>query len=677
MTTEDKILGIVRAMGDALRPPERMTVSQCAERYRWLSPEASIAQKWQTWPFQREPMDACGSDDPCDHVVICAASQLLKTEVILNAITRAVICDPGPIAIFEPGGRDADTLSKDRITPMIRDCAALREKISEAKSRDSSNTIEQKAFPGGTLYILGAGSASNLAQRPIRYLFRDECDRWLKNVDNEGSPFALSERRTTRFWNRKIVDTSSPTDAKGFISEQFLLSDQRYWHVPCPGCGGVQKFAWGGVTWGQPAEGAIWEVIGGGRPERIAIEDAHYLCAHCNKLIPHSCKGQMNEAGRYIAANPGSKTKGFHANALCYPIRSWGHYAQEFEEKKNSATEYRSFVNTVLAEVYDEPGEKPNWEILRARTKPYELCSAPDAVLPEGVLFLTAGIDVQRGRGVGGGWAEAYVWGWGRNKRSWLINHERINGQISDADVQARLSKFLFEDTYRTASGLTVQIEKAAIDSGEASAVVYEWARRQPHGRVMVVKGSDNGDRLLGIPRRVDINRAGKTIKKGISLYMVNVSMAKREFYAWLLAEPIGDIPAFGAVSLPADVSDDVLQQLTIEEWRVTMNRNGFVNGHWYLPEGARNEALDCRNYARAAAADIGMDRYRERDWAARESMMGVSTSTVTVINPVNVVELPPVVEQQEAAAVTPQSQPQSQRRAAPWIQRKPGFWDR
>ena len=40
-----------------------------------------------------------------------------------------------------------------------------------------------------------------------------------------------------------------------------------------------------------------------------------------------------------------------------------------------------------------------------------------------------------------------------------------------------------------------------------------------------------------------------------------------------------------------------------------------------------RNEALDCRVYARAAAARVGIDRFQEKHWRVVAERMGVPVS--------------------------------------------------
>ena len=68
----------------------------------------------------------------------------------------------------------AKRLSKQRPSDMIDQTPALRERISEARSRDSGNTLLSKEFPGGVLILAGANSASGLRSMPARYLFLDE-----------------------------------------------------------------------------------------------------------------------------------------------------------------------------------------------------------------------------------------------------------------------------------------------------------------------------------------------------------------------------------------------------------------------------------------------------------------------------------------------------------------------
>jgi phage terminase large subunit GpA-like protein len=112
--------------------------------------------------------------------------------------------------MVQPTVEMAEAFSKDRVAPMIRDTPVLRE-IFTSKSRDSGDTILQKAFPGGRLNMTGANAPATLASRPIRIVLCDEVDRFPASAGTEGDPVSLAEKRTTTFWNRKIGLVSTPT----------------------------------------------------------------------------------------------------------------------------------------------------------------------------------------------------------------------------------------------------------------------------------------------------------------------------------------------------------------------------------------------------------------------------------------------------------------------------------
>lgn len=152
-----------------LAPPPNMTVSQWADKYRRLSSESSAEPgRWRTSkaPYQREIMDAV-CDMRVQKVVIMSAAQIGKTDaLILNPIGYYMHYDPSPIMVMQPTIQMAETFSKDRLSPMLRDTPVLRDKVND-KSRNSGNTILQKIFPGGHVTMVGANSPSSLASRPI------------------------------------------------------------------------------------------------------------------------------------------------------------------------------------------------------------------------------------------------------------------------------------------------------------------------------------------------------------------------------------------------------------------------------------------------------------------------------------------------------------------------------
>ncbi len=191
MNAEELIRDVVRLWA----PPPQLTVSEWADRFRYLSSESAAEHgKWLTLPFQREPFDSI-SDPRVYRTVIKSATQMLKTVAIENGIGYFSHQDPGPILVLQPRDADAKAFSKERIAPMIRDTPVLRNIYADSKSRVSNNTIEEKLFPGGMLAITSAGSPGNLARRAIRFLFCDEVDKYPATAGSEGNPVSLARKR--------------------------------------------------------------------------------------------------------------------------------------------------------------------------------------------------------------------------------------------------------------------------------------------------------------------------------------------------------------------------------------------------------------------------------------------------------------------------------------------------
>jgi hypothetical protein len=237
----------VRAALKVLTPPPELTISDWADANRRLSSEASAEPgRWRTSraEYQRGIMDAI-SDARVETVVVMSSSQTGKTEAQLCAVGYHIDRDPAPIMVVMPTERDAETWSKDRFSPMARDTPCLVGKIADPKSRDGTNKILHKRFPGGHLTIVGANAPSGLASRPIRLLFCDEVDRYPFSAGAEGDPVNLAKKRTVTFWNRKIVLVSTPTiRGASRIETAYAESDQRQFRVPCPECGTEQVLRW-------------------------------------------------------------------------------------------------------------------------------------------------------------------------------------------------------------------------------------------------------------------------------------------------------------------------------------------------------------------------------------------------------------------------------------------------
>jgi phage terminase large subunit GpA-like protein len=238
---------------DGLRPEADLTVSQWADKYRMLSSKASAEPgPWRTnrTPYLQEPMDALSSNSTIQRGVLMFAAQTGKTEAGSNWLGYVIAHAPGPMLCVQPTVEMAKRLSKQRLESMITETSVLSEKIAPSRSRDSGNTMFSKEFPGGMMLLTGANSATGLRSTPCRYIFCDEVDAFPLDVDGEGDPVSLAEKRATTFARRKILLTSTPT-VKDFsrIESEYNRSDQRRFYVPCPACGVMQWLKWSQLKW--------------------------------------------------------------------------------------------------------------------------------------------------------------------------------------------------------------------------------------------------------------------------------------------------------------------------------------------------------------------------------------------------------------------------------------------
>jgi phage terminase large subunit GpA-like protein len=610
------LTALQETMRERMKPPPKLTVSQWADRYRKLSAEAS-AEPGQWITARNEPMrgvmDAV-SDPLVVQVTVMSSAQVGKTETLSNILGYHIAQDPAPILFVQPTLNMAETYSKDRLAPMVRDTPALSGKIADSKSRDSNNTLLKKNFPGGHVTLTGANSPADLASRPIRVVLLDEVDRYPPSAGSEGDPVNLAIKRTTTFWNKKILLTSTPT-VKGVsrIEMAWEASDQRRYHVACPDCQGEQHLKWAQVHWpeGQPLA-------------------AEYACEHCGSLWGDAARWRALKTGRWIASAPFNGNAGFHLNEIYSPWVRLGDMARGFLDAKKSPETLKTWVNTSLGESFEETGEKVDDNALASRGEDW------NGKAPAGVLVVTAGIDVQDDR------FEVERVGWGVDEESWSLEHRVIYGDPSAPAIWAELDAYLAETT-PTADGRTLAISASAIDSGgHHTQAVYKFAKDRAKRRVWAIKGMP-GKRPVW-PPKASKNNIGK-----VNLFLVGVDSAKDSIYSRLrIAEP-----GPGYSHFPKGRDPSYFAQLTAETV-VTKYVKGFPARVWQKRPGARNEALDCRVYAYAALQSLNVKWGRELEKRARHAVPTVAATPLQA----SVVEFIP--EPAPTTESVPQTAPKS-----------------
>ena len=596
--TAEEIYAAAAAAG--ARPDPLLTISQWADQYRTLSGRASAEPgPWRTdrTPYLREIMDCLSPSSPIERTVFMKGAQIGGTECGNNWIGYVVHQAPGPMMSVQPTVEMAKRNSKQRIDPLIEESEVLRNLVRDPRSRDSGNTVLQKEFPGGVLVMTGANSAVGLRSMAARYLFLDEVDAYPGDVEGEGDPINLALARTRTFARRKIFLCSTPKiTGLSRIEAAYEESDKRQYWVPCPICFEYQVLKFAQLRWpkGQP-------------------EQAVYVCEHCGQEIRNHQKHWMLPRGQWRASAQGDgKTAGFHLSSMYSPVGwfSWGDAAKQFEQAQKNPSLLQVFVNTVLGETWTLMGEAPDWKKLYDRREHYKI-----GIVPRGGLLLVAGADVQRDR------IEVEVVAYGRGKESWSVDYRVFEGDTSRPQVWEKLAALLNE-TYPSATGVELPILQIAVDSGYAAMEVYEWARKQG-SRVLVIKGDARVPALLGAPSPIEVGPLGIKIKRGVRVWPVNSGMAKEELYRWLRLERPTDEDIEKQIPFPPGFchfpryGEEYFKQLTAEQLTTKLVK-GYRRLEWQKMR-ERNEALDCRVYARAAAARVGLDRFTERHWAEME----------------------------------------------------------
>lgn len=580
-------------------PDQTLTVSQWADQNRRLgSKSAAEPGNWRTdrAPYAREPMDSLSVTDPTEIVVLMWGAQTSKTETGNNWIGYVAHHAPGPMMAVQPTVDMAKRLSKQRLSDMIEQTPALRERFAESRSRDSGNTLLSKEFPGGVLVLAGANSASGLRSMPARYLFLDEVDAYPLDVDDEGDPVSLAIKRTTTFGRRrKVLITSTPTIKDvSRIEKEYDRSDKRRYFVACPHCGHRQWLRWRGYS-DDPNDPRAKEY------RLIWLDEgktaAGYKCGGdgCGAIMEEHHKTKLLMGGQWQPTAVGDgKTRGYQLSSLYSPLgwKSWVDILAEFEACAGDPAQLKVFVNTILAETWEDQNTvRLDAAGLSSRAGGYSIGD-----VPKGGVVLTAGIDLQRR---GGGYAQIVIRAWGDGDESWLVDRKIIYGDQSQPDLWREVLEAVNQE-YQTASGAMLRPYAAAVDSGdgETTHYVYAFARNNRARHILATKGqSIAGKALLGKPTKQDINIRKQTIKRGVDLWPVGSDTGKAMVYARLR---LGGDSGPGVMHWPLGLDEDYWKQLTSER-QVVKLVNGFPKRVWVKKDSDYNEDLDCEVLALAA----------------------------------------------------------------------------
>lgn len=574
----------------ALRPPERLSVSQWIDRHVILGGDSSEPGPYRTdrTPYVREWQDSAGL--PWVHqVTIQKSTQVGGSQALLNVLAYAIAADPGPITWVMPTREDAAEFGENRVQPMIDLCPALQGEVTGERFDAKARQIK---FKRARVLFRSARVPKELAQYPARWLFGDEAGKWPQWTQDEAAPFDLARERCRTFWNHRIYLNSTPTVEAGLISVEFQRGDRRRYHVPCPHCGAFQVLRWAQVKW--PAG------IDNEKAMRTA-RSAWYECEACSKPILDEHKRTMLSAGwwcpedidptpylfdgQLLLPYERAPHRSYHLWAGYSPWLAWWELAAEFLRSKDNPATLQNWVNSWLGEPWVERTEDTKPEELRACVGGYHR-----GEVPEGVRVLTAGVDVQKR------FLVFTVRGWGNDLESWLIDH----GRVESFDM---LAGVLFAKAWPR----NIMLRAVFIDTNYRPAEVIDFARRYP----AVVKLCRGVELDTPVPFRAESvekhPRTGASIG-GMKCWHTNVGMFKD-----LLSQSlrVGGIAGAGAFHVYDDVDQTYLDEMTSEH-KIMVRSSDRERERWVKKAGHRqNHYWDTEVYNRAIAQLIGVHNLR------------------------------------------------------------------
>ncbi|HSV27264.1 MAG TPA: terminase gpA endonuclease subunit [Sedimentisphaerales bacterium] len=569
---------------------ERLTVSQWAERHRVVT-NGPMTGKWRNdvTPYLVEPMDTIGLPW-VRRVILCFAPQTGKTQVAFNFLGYAIDQDPGPAMYVMPDEKITKRISRRRILPMFRGSPRIADLLSQ---RADDTTALAVHFQNGMDFMMAwATSAAELSSESIRYLIRDELDKFPEFSGKEADPLALAEIRTNAYpYTKKIIDLSTPTTDSGYIGKaiEHEADEVRDYHVPCPVCREEQIMVFGRSEAG--VGGIVWPQKCRDPRDIIRGKLAHYQCRACGMLWDDYQRTQAVRRGRWIArvAKERPVAVGFHLPSWYSPFVSLSEVAAAFLRGQEDPGKLMVFVTQHAAEVWRETIiPKKESGVLEKKT------DIPGGVVPADAVALTCGIDVQKL----GFWF--VVRAWAEDLTSWLIQYGYMTAW---ADLEA----LVFNTRYPVqGSADTMGIWRTAIDTGGGETEsnewtrteeIYQWVRSQQPGRVFGTKGATHV-RSLGLKRikitKIDVlPRSNKPIPGGLELRLLDTSQYKALLH-WRMERKEGESQRF---FLHADTGIDYARQILSEE--LARDRKGKT---YWKQRSKDNHLLDCECLAAACA---------------------------------------------------------------------------
>ena len=568
-------------------------------------------------PFLREIVDCADIRSNIKEVNVKKGIQIGATVGVLENIIGygIAVLKSSPIMLMTVDADMVKIRMDQYITPMIQQSGLedLIRSSDEGNSRKTGKTDKKLEWEGGGFLLpFGANSAGKLRSISVQYLLQDECDGYKIRVGKDGDPSALAEGRTAAFdRTKKVFRVSTPLiHGQSKIDDGFKRGDQRYYHVPCKGCGEYQVLRFQGVNKETGAKwGLVWDMDEDGH---LVPDSTRYVCRFCGYQHRNADKTFMLPRGRWIpSAKPAAPTvRSYHISALYSPavMFSWDSFVLEYlkawdveNNRVKDIEKLQTFYNNMLGETFEVRGDKLRFVTVSAhRRKEYRYGEVPNqyaqVVTGSPVIMLTAAVDVHKDN------LAVAVFGHTVGRRKFLIDYWRFEGKCEDptSEPWQKVYELYTSKIYTADDGKKYPITQMLIDSSYNSQVVYAFCNQFGDG-VYPIQGREIKYKAICKEFGTFVTSLG-TNAFGITvdIYKDRHAMSLRRSWDGMGLQPEDHFNA------PIDCTDKQIKELTVESKRekiekTTGKRVGF---EWHRPNGSDNELWDLLQYS-AASYDI------------------------------------------------------------------------
>lgn len=554
-----------------LTPPEDISVSEWAEKNRMLDAKTSaIPGPWRNsmTPYLIEIMDEfCNYET--EEIVFCKPSQIGGSEAMLNMIGYVIQQDPSPTMIVYPTDTLAESISENRIKPMLKSSPSLKKLFREYDSKKL-----ELQFDGMYIPLTGSNSPGDLASYAIKYLFLDEVDKFPGSSKKEAEPISLARERTKTFANRKIYLTSTPTIRTGHIWKALEECDiEKHYFVPCPHCGEMIELKFKQLRWPEESDDLTMS---------DRADQAVYICQECGCVITDQHKDAMLRGGEWRVIRESNKHHakvGFWINTLYSPFVRFSEIVMEFLKSKDDPEKLQNFVNSWLGEVWEDTKLKTSSETVMERQT-----DLPEFAVPEWARLLTGGVDVQE---------TSMYWtirAWG----NYLTSQNICHGQaLSWQDIERVMNL-----PYQNDSGDQLVVALCLIDSGYDADSTYDFCSNNSDW-ALPVKGSSHP--------MMSHFKLSKINKPDSRAYGMNLVLVDGDKYKDMVAARMRKKNGNGSWMVYQGCDQEYAEQVTAEH-KVNVKSGSRVTQHWVPKHShADNHYLDAEVYALAAADIMGV----------------------------------------------------------------------